>query len=157
VRAVNDLGARLGIYAGTLVVCFISGLVPFVNAELWLVAVVVALAVPAQLPLIVLLAAIGQIAAKVLLYYGGLGVVALPGQRFQKALVGARDRVASWQKRPHLVLFTSATIGLPPLYLVSLLAGALRYRLRALVTIGLIGRTLRFGVIAAAAYEGWSR
>jgi membrane protein YqaA with SNARE-associated domain len=152
---VNGFGARFGIYAGTLVVCFLSGLLPFVNAEVWLVAVTLTIASPSRLPIIVVLAAAGQVGAKVLLYYGAKGAIRVPTGRFRAKVERARDRVASWKKRPHAVLWSAATLGLPPFYVVSLLAGALEYRLRALLSIGMAGRTIRFGVVVALAWYGY--
>jgi membrane protein YqaA with SNARE-associated domain len=153
----NGVGAALGTYLGTFVLCFVSGLVPFVNAEIWLVAVTLAVATPVKLPVIVLLAAAGQVTAKVLLYHAAMGALKMPTGRFKEKVEKARHKVASWKKRPHLVLWTSATVGLPPFYVVSLLAGALEYRLRALLAIGMTGRTLRFGTVVAIAWMGAHR
>jgi len=47
------------------------------------------------------------------------------------------------------VLAISSTVGLPPFYLVALAAGALKIGFRTFCIMGLVGRTLRFGVIAA--------
>src|ERR1043166_1030928 len=45
----------LGLYGGTLVVCFLSGLIPVINAELFLVGVSkFAVSSPAQLPGVVI-------------------------------------------------------------------------------------------------------
>ena len=61
-----------GLYGATLAVCFIAGLVPFVNAEVFLfVASAKLVSSPHQLPMIVALAAIGQMLAKVILYRAG--------------------------------------------------------------------------------------
>jgi len=154
---VNELGRALGLYGGTFAVCFVSGLVPFVNAEIWLVAITLVAVSPSQLPLVVLLAATGQVVAKVLLYYAALGAVRIPTGRFREKVEKARARVASWKDRPHAVLWSAATVGLPPFYVVSLLAGALGYRLRALLSIGMIGRTVRFAVVVGAAWFGATR
>ena len=90
---VDSIGAELGIYGGTLVICFISGLVPVVA---------------------------GQMGAKSVLY------------------------------------FTSASVGLPPLYVTTLLAGGLGYRFRSFLAIGMLGRVARFAVIVALAWSGAS-
>jgi membrane protein YqaA with SNARE-associated domain len=146
----------LGIYGGTLMVCFIGGLVPIINAELWLVAIAISLASPAPLPLVVALAVIGQMAAKSLLYVGARGALDLARGRYQVAVARARGRVVAWRRKPLAVLWLSATVGLPPYYLIALVAGALGIRYRAFVLAGLVGRTLRFGTVVVVARTGWS-
>lgn len=58
--------------------------------------------------------------------------------------------VERWQGKPLTLLFVSAVTGLPPFYVVSLLAGILEIRLKWFIAIGLIGRILRFVTIALA-------
>ena len=146
----DHLLAGLGLYGGTLVVCFIAGLVPLVNAEVFLVGVSMwAVTSTAQLPLVAACAAVGQMTAKVLLYYAGMGMFELPRGRFRERLERARGKVERWQRRPYLVYAVSASVGLPPVYLVSLAAGALRIGFRAFCAIGLAGRFVRFAVIVA--------
>jgi membrane protein YqaA with SNARE-associated domain len=153
---VDTLGAELGIYAGTLVICFVSGLVPFVNAEAWLVAVTLLVANAAPLPAVVALAAIGQMAAKSLLYFTALGALRLPTGRYRDKVDKARAALERWKRRPNLLLFTSASVGLPPLYVTTLLAGGLGYRFRSFLAIGTLGRAARFAVIVALAWTGAS-
>jgi membrane protein YqaA with SNARE-associated domain len=108
--------ATLGLYGGTLVVCFVSGLVPIVNAEIFLGLVAAELVTsPAQLP----------------------------------AIERARARIATWRRRPYVVFAISSTVGLPPFYLVSIVAGSMKIGFRAFCAIGLVGRTLRFAVVVA--------
>jgi membrane protein YqaA with SNARE-associated domain len=146
----EHLLAGLGLYGGTLVACFVAGLVPVVNAELFLVGVSVwAVTSTAQLPLLAACAAVGQMTAKVLLYYAGMGVFELPRGRFRERLERARSKIERWRRRPYLIYAISASVGLPPFYLVSLAAGALRIGFRAFCAIGLAGRFVRFAVILA--------
>jgi len=154
--SLEALGHDLGIYAGTFLVCFVSGLVPVVNAEVWLVAVTLLVDTAAPLPAVVVLAAAGQMAAKSLLYYAALGVLDLPTGRYREKVEKARASLARWKRRPNLVLFASASIGLPPLYVTTLLAGGLGYRFRSFFVIGMLGRAARFTVIVVAAWMGGS-
>jgi membrane protein YqaA with SNARE-associated domain len=154
--SLETLGAELGIYAGTLVVCFISGLVPVVNAEAWLVAVTILVADAAPLPAVVVLAAAGQMAAKSVLYFSANGVLRLPTGRYREKVEKARAALERWKRRPNLLLFTSASVGLPPLYVTTLLAGGLGYRYRSFLAIGMLGRAARFAVIVALAWTGAS-
>jgi membrane protein YqaA with SNARE-associated domain len=142
-----EIGEALGVYAGTFVVCFLAGLIPLINAELWLIAVTLMIASPAGLPAIVVLAALGQMVAKVLLYYAALGAVKLPGRWLDERLARARAQLDRWRDRPRYVLWASATLGLPPFYVISLLAGALEIRLRTFCVIGMTGRVIRFSLL----------
>lgn len=148
--SIDSVGATLGIYAGTFVVCFLAGLIPLINCELWLLAVTLMVASPAPLPLVVVLAAAGQMAAKLLLYLAAKGVIELPTGRFAAKVEKARAKVQKWKDRPRWVLWASSILGLPPFYVISLLAGVLEIRLRTFLMIGMTGRVLRFGVLVAA-------
>lgn len=151
---VDAMGAELGIYAGTFAICFIGGLVPVVNSEVWLVAVTLLVASPAPLPAVVVLAAAGQMAAKSLLYFTAMGAFDLPQGRYRDKIDKARAALARWKRRPNLLLFTSASVGLPPLYVTTLLAGALGYRYRAFLVVGMLGRVTRFAVVVALVWTG---
>jgi membrane protein YqaA with SNARE-associated domain len=64
---------------------------------------------------------------------------------------GAASKAASaFAKRPAsglTVVAVSAVTGFPPFYGVSLMAGTLRLPLVAFMTIGTIGRVIRFGAV----------
>lgn len=140
----------LGLYGGSVVVCFLAGLIPLINTEAFLVAVSMwGVSSPAQLPLVVVLGAIGQMTAKVLLYYAGLGMFELPRGRWKAKIEKARASLDRWSKRPYLIFALSSSTGLPPFYLVSIAAGAMRIGFRAFCVIGLLGRIVRFAVIVA--------
>jgi membrane protein YqaA with SNARE-associated domain len=152
---VESWAGDLGVYGGTLLVCFVSGLVPFINAEVWLVAIALSVAAPATLACVVVLAAIGQMIAKVLLYLAAKGALELPTGRYRAAVDRARARIAGWKKKPLLLLAVSSSVGLPPFYVVALLAGALEIRLPAFCVLGLLGRIVRFGAVVVIARTGW--
>lgn len=138
------LVASAGIPLGTFLYCVVAGLVPVVNAEIFLVAV--AAAAPAtSLPWVAVMAALGQMVAKVLLYQAGRGVVRLPFARASASLEAVRLRIERWRSRD-LLMFVSATAGLPPFYATSVLAGTLRYPLARFVVVGFVGRLIRFAV-----------
>jgi|JI10StandDraft_1071094.scaffolds.fasta_scaffold56705_2 membrane protein YqaA with SNARE-associated domain len=146
----DSIVGAVGIYGGTFVVCFIAGLVPLVNAEIFLVLVSTMLVTSsAPLPAIVVLAAAGQMVAKVVLYVGARRLIASATGARREKIERAQARIEKWKDRPLWVLFASSTLGLPPFYVVSLLAGALKIRLRAFLAIGMTGRVLRFAVIVA--------
>ena len=145
-----EILSTVGLYVGTFLVCFVAGLVPIINAELFLAGISAwAIASPAPLPAIVLLAAAGQMAAKLLLYYAALGMFELPKGRHKERIEKARSKIEKWRSKPKAVLALSATLGLPPFYLSSFAAGALKIRLRTFCAIGMAGRVLRFSLVVA--------
>ena len=135
-----SIGETLGIYGGTLVVSLISGAVPLVSIEVYLVALALVVRSPWTLAALVVLATVGQMLAKLALYYAARGGGHLGSARHQARMARMRTRVAAWQRRPLWVLWASATIGLPPLYLVTLAAGLLEIRPLTFMVIGTIGR-----------------
>jgi len=146
----ETLQGDYGLYGGAIIICFLAGLIPLINTEIYLVtASTVLVTSPAQLPVIVLLGAASQMVAKVLLYFTAAGALRLPTGRYQAKIDKARERIEKWRDKPKWILFVSATLGLPPFYVISLLAGALGIRLPTFCAIGLLGRVLRFGVIVA--------
>ena len=144
----QHLLATLGLYGGTLVACFLAGIVQVINTEALLVVTSLWLVDdPAQLPLVALCAAVGQMLANVMFFYAGRGTGAMPFMRTK--LEKVRTRVSTWQKRPNAVLAAASVFGLPPLVLVAIAAGGLGIGLRRFATIGLCGRWLRFGIVVA--------
>jgi membrane protein YqaA with SNARE-associated domain len=149
----DELLAMLGIYGGTFIVSIIAGLVPVVNAEVFLVGLIrLAVERPQQLPAIVLAASLGQMVAKIGLYYAGQGLLELPRGRYREKIQTVRGKLERWKTKPYLIYGLSSVFGLPPFYLTVLAAGAMKIRLRAFLVIGLAGRLIRFGVIAALAW-----
>lgn len=142
----------------TLGVCLVSALVPAVNAEAYLVGLVIQ---QPQLPwwLVGLAAAVGQLTGKLVFYYAGRGTLRLParlrrksdserGGRWSTRLVRfqqtCRDRPV-WTAG---VLLTSAGIGVPPFAATSFVAGVARISFGTFVGTGLVGRFARFSAIA---------
>jgi membrane protein YqaA with SNARE-associated domain len=142
----NDILARpFGLYLATYFVCFVSGFVPLVNTEVYLLSVSTLGGLPVALPL-TLSAALGQMTAKSLLYLAGRGVLRIPLGRYEPKLQAARVALEAHRQRTWAFLFTSALGGLPPFYVISVLAGSLRVGFPTFFSAGLAGRFLRFGL-----------
>ena len=115
---------HLGVPLGTLIVGFLSGFIPVLNIELFLVFVC---AIPAQ-PSVVFLAALatlGQLGAKSVIYSAAAGV---SDARFVTKVPRHRVEALKQRLQQHpgsvdVVVLSSAFAGLPPLYIVSLAAG----------------------------------
>jgi membrane protein YqaA with SNARE-associated domain len=145
-----ELATALGFLVGSLVVGLVSGLVPVLNTEAYLLAVA-ALAPSDRLLPVVVLTTLGQMVAKSLLYLAGSGA---GSPRFLGDRAARLDEVKQRLKRAPAgvaaVVFASAAAGWPPFYLVSLAAGSLRYSLARFVLVGGSGRLLRFAALVAA-------
>jgi len=141
-----ELVSLAGVYAGTFLFCAMSGLVPVFNAEVF-VLYLGATAKHSQLPALVLLAAVGQMCAKVVLYYAGRGVLKLPLGRFQARIDSMKARFSSPGKTAGGVTFMSALTGLPSFYGMAVLAGTLGWPLSRFLAVGVVGRILHFAVL----------
>lgn len=145
----DGLFAALGLYAGTFAVAAVSAVIPFVAIDVFLVGVAL-MAPAAALPLVVALAAAGQLAGKLPIYWACRGVAALPG-RHRARLERVRAWVARWDRAPRGVLLASAVLGLPPFSVISTAAGVLGVEALTFSALVLLGRGLRFAAIVAIA------
>lgn len=133
----------LGLFAAT----FASGVLPFINAEVLVIAAAAAL--PAVgVPLVAITSTVGQMASKASLF--GLARWApqrLPA-RARRALARSGAAIDRGGRAADTVVFASAATGLPPFYGVSLAAGVVGMRLERFLVAGGIGRLIRFGALA---------
>lgn len=139
---------------------FASAFVPVLNLELFLVGL---LTQQPGLPWwgVALVAAVAQVAGKLVFYLAGRGALWLPGWLHRRHRERGRGRIAYWLRRFRVlcrrrpvwtaaVLFLSALVGLPPFAATSLLAGTGGVPLTVFLATSLTGRTIRFAAIAAA-------
>jgi membrane protein YqaA with SNARE-associated domain len=143
----------------TFAVAAVSAIVPLVNIEVYLGVVATQLdaaAHPSRLVLLAATAGVAQTLGKLCWYL--LAARSIESRWFQHKLgAGARrHRFDVWHARivgrPWLtagVLALSAVIGLPPLLVLSVVAGSLRVPLALFVPTVVVGRSLRFWAILA--------
>lgn len=151
---------------GELVTSFgygvVSALVPFVNAESYVVVSEIS-SIGHAVP-VVAGVALGQTLGKVLLFLGvrrgkqfpfvrrerarlrnrSVG----PGRRWFRRVVATLLRLVGEKRWGVPVVLLAAVAGIPPLYAVALLAGATRMRLGWFTAAVLVGRTARFVLVA---------
>lgn len=164
----------------TLGVAFSSALLPLISIEIFLVGLVTQ---QPHIPWLVLgaVVAIGQVAGKLIYYYAARGSLHLPKFMHRKSRLGAEPsarrerwrlrtkRVRAWietlrekcHRHPHWMFGTyglSSVLGLPPFMATSVLAGMVRMKLSAFLSAGLVGRFIRFSVVAAspALFAHWA-
>lgn len=140
----------------------LSAVVPLANAEAYVFASQMSQTAG---PLSVALGiAVGQTIGKVLLFYGVRRGKEFKGVKRRRAVLRSqavgptRARVRALlagllalvgQKRWGLpITFVAAVVGIPPLYAVALLAGATRMRIGYFAAVVLVGRILRFVLVA---------
>jgi len=149
----GSLLATLGLYGGTLALAFLAGMFPLLSVEALLFAVALSGVAPEELAALVGIAAVGHQIAKTVTYYAGTGALALPGGRAQARIDAARRWIDRWNRRPRWILFASATIGLPPLYVLGLVARPLMgMALSTFTAISMSGRIARYVALVVAGH-----
>ena len=161
----------------TLGVAFGSALLPLISIEIFLVGLA---SQQPHIPWLILgaVVAVGQVAGKLLYYFAAKGSLRLPAFLHRKQPAIETPRRERWRRRtkrirmwvetlrekchrhPHWMVGTyglSSVLGLPPFMATSVLAGMVRMKLSAFLSAGLVGRFIRFSVVAAspALFASW--
>jgi membrane protein YqaA with SNARE-associated domain len=140
-----DPGAIL---AGTLAVCVVGGFLPWVNVEAAVAGA--ALLLPrGVLPLLVLGAAGIQVLAKGTLYcLARWAPRGLP--RRARAQLERLSGLATQRRSLALTVLSSSTVGVPPLYLVTLACGSVAVPPGVFLAAAFLGTVVRYAVISVA-------
>ncbi|MBW3628135.1 MAG: hypothetical protein KY464_02445 [Gemmatimonadetes bacterium] len=144
---VDPSATLLALWFGTFAVCVIGAVIPFVNTEIYLLSVS-ALSPRAFVVPLVFAATAGQMAGKVAMFYAGRGMLRVRGERLRKGLAATRARLEARPTFAKLVLFSSATFGIPPLYVMAVACGAVGMGVVPFVAIGTVGRLIHFAAVA---------
>jgi membrane protein YqaA with SNARE-associated domain len=146
----EHLAREIGPHAATLIVGFLSGFIPIVNAELFLIAMAALMPTTQAALLIGLTCASGQMVAKVLIFFAASGAMNLPvlNKIPREKIDSLSARMKGMGNKTNAFLFISASLGLPPFLVVSVVAGLLKLNPYSFAIIGWVGRALRFGTIA---------
>jgi membrane protein YqaA with SNARE-associated domain len=149
---VDSLLATLGLYGATFAVAFIAGMFPLVSIEVFLMGAT-ALGVEVRvLAVLIGIAVIGHQLAKTVHYYAGAGAFALPRGKLRARIEAAKARIERWNKRPRLVMFLAATLGLPPLLVLGFVARPLmKMEVATFTALSVTGRSLRYAALVAIA------
>lgn len=142
VAAFNPFETPAGTWLTTLVVSILSGIIPIINTEVYLVAV--ATLTPAQAWPIILITTLGHVIAKIILYQAGRHGVRPLSKRFGRQIERAE---AAFRRHPagvDTVVAMSGLTGFPPFYGVSVMAGVMKIPLARFVLVATPARLLRF-------------
>ncbi|MCX5741526.1 MAG: hypothetical protein NT062_03400, partial [Proteobacteria bacterium] len=132
----DDL-ASFGIYGGAALSSFVFGIVPF-NPDIVLFGISAKLVDSiAQLPLLVVVATVAHVFAKVITYYMGIGLLAYPQRKpkWKRLIDRAQTKLDKWNRWPHFTVGLAAVVGLPPLFVIGFIAHALRVRIFPFIAI----------------------
>jgi membrane protein YqaA with SNARE-associated domain len=137
----------------TFCVALLSALFPLVNAEAYLAALAALGEHPGTWP-VAAVAATGQTCGKVLFFQLGRSSLDWQWVRRRTDTPKWQAHLARWQRRSQGnpwastgLVGASALLGLPPLAVISVLAGQLRVSLALFTVSVFVGRTLRFAAV----------
>jgi membrane protein YqaA with SNARE-associated domain len=146
--------------ASCFVAAIVSALLPWVNAELMLLAVAAPLTSLSDLSGVVLAVTAGQVIGKSGLYWVArrTSCTTLNG-RFGEAIDRWRVVCESRHRSTQTIMTLSAIFGLPPFYLTTLAAAAMRVGFARFLIAAIIGRLLHFAAVALAPFmiHAWAR
>ena len=149
----TELIEQFGPYLATFIFSTVCALIPFLNLELYLLTVS-ALA-PESLKFlgaILFIATWGHMLAKGILYAAGRGVLNLSWQNQKievQQLKQLKLRMEKLEGQSSAFLFFSGVTGVPPFYLVTIVAGMLEMNFINFFFFGFAGRLIRLAIVLA--------
>lgn len=145
----GELISSIGIYAATFVIALVGSLLPILSIEVFLIGLVVVAGPPGgpEAPLIVVLAATGQLLGKLPIYYASRGLTNLSAR--SPARAKRVECVRRWfaKLHPTMMLAASTVVGIPPFSIAATAAGILAIPVRTFCLVVLAGRATRFAAI----------
>jgi membrane protein YqaA with SNARE-associated domain len=132
-----------------------SALLPWVNAEVLMLAVVPAARTPCQLGVLVALVTLGQMTGKSIIFWMSRRATIPRAARLQKAVDAWRRRLSEHPRSAVAVMLASATLGVPPFYIVAMAAGALDVAFGRFLAIGTACRLVHFALVALSPHLIW--
>ncbi len=144
----------IGIHLSCFSLSIVSALVPWVNGEVLLLSFAALVTSPVHLAALVVMASAGQMVGKVVLYWAGRGVIPLRGGRISRTINSWKERFEKSSSRQMGLVFVSSALGIPPFYVITVLAGAFRIRFGRFIAVGTCGRLVRFGALVFVPHLG---
>ena len=137
--------------ASCFVLAIVSALLPWVSAELMLVAVAAPLTSLSELSGVVLAITAGQVLGKSGLYWMARRMSrSAPNGRFGRAVDRWRVACDSRRRSTQTMMTLSAIFGLPPFYVTTVAAGALRVGFVRFLVAAVFGRLVHFSAVGLA-------
>jgi membrane protein YqaA with SNARE-associated domain len=127
-----------------------SAVLPWLNAEVIVLAFAAMATSRADLVALAVLATAGQVTGKGLMYWTGRGAALVEAGGTRARLDKWRARLERHRWHPLTWVFVSAVVGVPPLYIVTVLAGAAKVPFGRFLAVTSLGRLLHFGMLVLA-------
>jgi membrane protein YqaA with SNARE-associated domain len=141
-------------YGGAVV----SAVIPWVNAELMLLAALPLATADHVVGALVVVVALGQMTGKSGMYWLARGATRLPAPRMEVAVRAVRTRLERHPRSAVVLVLVSAVFGVPPFYVMSVAAGSAGLPFARFAVAGGVGRLVHFGLLAfLPAVVGWGR
>ena len=138
----------LGLSLGCFGLTFVSAILPWLNTEIIVLSLPALARSPAELAWLVGVAVSGHLLGKCSIYWAARRGTARPMPRLAPLMARWRTRMEGRPWAPPACLLLSATTGIPPFYVITLLAGATRVNFPSYVACGAAGLLVRFGSLA---------
>lgn len=143
------LVAPAWLFASCFGLSIASALLPWLNGEAVVVSFAVLMRSPFDLAVLTLAAVAGQVLGKCVVYRLGEGARRLPACRNPRVLRWL-ELLRQGRVRAMALVFVSSVVGIPPLYLTTLAAGAAGMRFSRFLGAAATGRVIRFAAVAFA-------
>jgi membrane protein YqaA with SNARE-associated domain len=146
----TEPASLLVLCATTLAITTAGSVLPFSPIEPYLLALPAAAPKGWLLPL-VLLAIVGHMVGKALLYYASRNAARSIPPRYEGRVEAARRGLLGSRPIQFATIVASSVAGVPPFYVVTVLCGALRVPAAVFLIIATMGRAVRFAALVALA------
>lgn len=133
---------------GCYILALVSALVPWVNAEVLMLAALPFARSPLHLALLVALMTLGQMTGKSAMYWCSRRAAFRPTLRMRDSMARWKARLDRHPRSALGVVLLSSAVGIPPFYIVSIVAGALNIAFGRFLVVGTLGRLVHFAALA---------
>ncbi|MBI3048608.1 MAG: VTT domain-containing protein [Acidobacteria bacterium] len=140
--------------AGYYALAACSAVLPWVNGELVMLSAIPLAGSPVELGALVAVVAAGQMTGKAAMYWVGRRTTR-SRFRLEQVVDRWRERLSRCPASGLGVTFVSASVGIPPFYVVAMAAGALNVAFGRFVAVGMLGRLIHFGAVAFIPHLAW--
>ena len=128
----------------------VSAVLPCVNAEVLVVSLPAIAGSRGELATLLVVATMGQMAGKCIVYYVARRGAMVSSGRISHAVQRWRARALASPHRLVTLVLASSLVGIPPFFVMSAVAGALKVKLGSFLVAGTCGRLVRFTALALA-------
>ncbi len=144
---VAELISQFGLYAATFIICAVAGVFPVLNTEVYLLSISTLFPKSiGQLFAIVLLATLGQMVGKSLMFFASQGAIAfsIKQQKYANQIDKVIQKMEKMGNHCNWFIFLSGSVSFPPFFVVTVCSALLKIRFFNFFLFGAAGRFIRF-------------